>query len=202
MVCGFGAQAVRVDEQEGAAGGVPACLCCRLSVSLVYTFDRSVKGFEGWERAKGKGKGKRKRERFALVVEHDGQDGQLIPLADPIHAARYAEEERPVADDVAHEPLVPDRELDAQCPASGPAEPAAAAVDPRARDPRLDLIGDEDGRGDGLDGEDGVVGYGLSDGGREVGDVVIVAGVVAGLSEGVDVAQAFGVYLFQLGPPV
>ena len=104
---------------------------------------------------RGEGGGDRMEE-LTLVVEHDGQNGQLVPLTDPVHAPGHAEEERPVPDDVAYESLTAHGQFDAQRSSARPAETAAAAVDPGAWDAGLQLVRDEDGACHGLDGEDGV----------------------------------------------
>lgn len=64
----------------------------------------------------------------------------------------------------------------------------------------MDLVGDEDGVGDGFDGEDGIGGDGTADRGGEVGGVVVAVG--AGLGEAADEGQAFGVGVGKGGPAV
>lgn len=90
----------------------------------------------------------------ALVVEHDGQDGEAVALADPVDGAGHGEEEGAVADDLADEAVRARGEFDAEGGAAGPAEAAAAAVEEGARDGGEELVGDEGGEGDGFDGED------------------------------------------------
>ena len=57
-------------------------------------------------------------ERLTLVVEYDGQDGQLIPLTDPIYGSWYTEKVCPVADNLAYKSLIAHSELDSECSTS------------------------------------------------------------------------------------
>lgn len=47
-----------------------------------------------------------------LIIEHDGENGKVVALTDPVHTPWYSKEERPITDDMAHESLVTSRELD------------------------------------------------------------------------------------------
>lgn len=61
-----------------------------------------------------------------------------------------------------------------------------------------ELVGYEDGAGDGFDGEDSVFGDGVAEGGGEVGDVVVT--VFAWLGEFADGGEALGVELLEVLP--
>lgn len=137
------------------------------------------------------------------VVQHDRQDRDPVPLRDPIHAPGHTEQKRPIPHDLTHQPLPARalrRQLDAQSRTAAPAQAAASAVQPAAREGGLDLVGDEDGVGDGFDGEDGVGGDGTADRGGEVGGVVVAVG--AGLGEVADEGHAFRVGVGKGGPAV
>lgn len=54
----------------------------------------------------------------ALVVEHDGEDGEVVALGDPVDGAGHGEEEGAVADDLADEARGAGGEFDAQGPAA------------------------------------------------------------------------------------
>lgn len=98
-----------------------------------------------------------------LVVEHNGQDGDAVAHGYPVHAAGHGKHVSAVADNLHDKPapaavLRVRGELDAERGAAGPAEAAAAAVDPRAGQRRLDVVVHKGRVGDGLDGPDGVFG--------------------------------------------
>jgi hypothetical protein len=40
---------------------------------------------------------------LTFVVQHDSEDGDVVALRDPVHAAGHTEQERPIANDLAHE---------------------------------------------------------------------------------------------------
>lgn len=112
---------------------------------------------------------------LTFVVQHDSENGDVVALRDPVHAAGHAEQERPVANDLTHELALVSAaslhvtcELDAQSSTAGPSEAAATAVDPRAWDGSLDLVSDETGLRHSLDGPESVPGYGLADFRHEV----------------------------------
>ena len=134
-----------------------------------------------------------------IIIQHDRQHRQAVPLRDPIHAAGHREEERPVRHDLAHEAGGAGREFDAQRGAAGPAEAAAAAVEPGAGDGRKEGVGNEGGVGDGFDGEDGVFGEEGAEAGGEVGGGD--GGVGVGDREGLDFVLAGGVGFGEAGAP-
>ena len=72
--------------------------------------------------------------RLTLVIQHDSQDRNLIPLRNPVHGARDGKEIRPIPHDLAHElPLVGAAcdvvggELATQRSAAGPTQPLVRA---------------------------------------------------------------------------
>jgi len=140
---------------------------------------------------------------LTLIIKNNSQRRNLIPLRDPIHAPRDAEQKRAVADNLTHELPIARRvrgHLDAERPAPRPAEPAAAAVDPRPRQRGLDLVRHDGRVGDGLDAEDGVLRHRFAHARREVRDVVIA--VAAGLGEVGDRLEAVLVLGPEFLPPV
>jgi hypothetical protein len=112
---------------------------------------------------------------FTFVVEHDCEDRDLVALCDPVHTPWHTEQESAITNYLTDElALVSSAglhvagELDTQSSAARPAQAAAAAVDPGARDCGLDLVCDESGLCDGFDGPERILWNRLADFRHEV----------------------------------